>query len=189
MSSRRFLKGLFFVGQVVALLVASLNVHAAPPAGGDDSNPGPITQPVAPAIGPQAPRPIPPVVTDVYFTPQDENTSTTVIFLYNTTAVAATVPIKTYYTNGALTIDTSVVVPANGLVRICSDTVSTVSASWAGAILINFTTFSAYGKISLPAGVNVEGYVAWNGTGGTYDPLVPTYVLPLNFTTGDRRKI
>jgi hypothetical protein len=35
--------------------------------------------------------------TTVYFTPQDENTSTTVLFLYNTNAVTSTVHLNTYF--------------------------------------------------------------------------------------------
>ena len=53
----------------------------------------------------------------VYFTPQDENTSTTVIFLYNTGDTDATVGLQTFELNGTLYIDTSILVPADGLVR------------------------------------------------------------------------
>lgn len=120
--------------------------------------------------------------TTVYFTPQDENTSTTVLFLYNTNATTATVPLQTYYINGSLTISTSVAVPPLGLVRICADTVSTVSASWANYVLINFTTFSAYAKMTVPSGVKAEGYVAWDPT-GIYDPLTVSQTLPLRFST------
>lgn len=120
--------------------------------------------------------------TTVYFTPQDENTSTSVLFLYNTNATTATVPIQTYYINGSLTISTSVAVPPLGLVRICADSVSTISASWANYVLINFTTFSAYAKMTVPSGVKAEGYVAWNPT-GIYDPLTVSQTLPLRFST------
>ena len=108
------------------------------------------------------------------------------IFLVNTNNVAVTVPLQTFYTNGTLTISTTIPIPANGMVRICSDTVSTISASWAGAILINFTTFSAYGKIGLPPGVTIDGYVVWNPS-GTYDPLTSLQTLPLRFSTSDGR--
>lgn len=77
-------------------------------------------------------------------------------------------------------------VPAHGTVRICSDTVSTVSASWASYVLINFTTFSAHARIGLPPGVFVEGYVVWNPT-GIYDPLTSLQTLPLRFMTSDGR--
>jgi hypothetical protein len=118
----------------------------------------------------------------VYFTPQDENTSTTVLFLYNTNAVTSTVGLQTFYVNGSLTISTTVAVPPLGLVRICADSVSTVSASWANSVLVNFTTFSAYAKMTVPAGVKAEGYVAWDST-GVYDPLVVSQTLPLRFST------
>lgn len=120
--------------------------------------------------------------TTVYFTPQDENTSTTVLFLYNTNATTSTVGLQTFYVNGSLTISTTIAVPPLGLVRICADSVSTVSASWANAILVNFTTFSAYARMTVPGGVKAEGYVAWNPT-GIYDPLVVSQTLPLRFST------
>lgn len=120
--------------------------------------------------------------TTVYFTPQDENTSTTILFLYNTNATTSTVGLQTFYINGSLTISTSVAVPPLGLVRISADTVSTVSASWSNYVLINFTTFSAYAKMSVPAGVKAEGFVAWDPT-GIYDPLVVSQTLPLRFST------
>lgn len=120
--------------------------------------------------------------TTVYFTPQDENTSTTVLFLYNTNAATATVGLQTFYINGSLTISTSVAIPPLGLVRICADTVSTVSASWANYVLINFTTFSAYAKMTVPQGVKADGFVAWNST-GIYDPLTISQTLPLRFST------
>jgi hypothetical protein len=119
--------------------------------------------------------------TAVYFTPQDENTSATVLFLYNTNDITKTVGLQTFYTNGSLTLDTTVLVPANGMVRICSDTVSTVSASWADYVLVNFTTFSAWAKLTLPKGVKAEGYVVYNPS-GVYDPLTEAQMLPLRFS-------
>ena len=121
--------------------------------------------------------------TPVYFTPQDENTSTTVLFLYNTNSVDKTVALQSFYLDGSKTIDTTILVPANGLVRICSDSVSTVSASWQNFILVNFTTFSAYAKLILPKGVKVEGYIAYDPS-GVYDPLASTPMLPLRFSVG-----
>ena len=122
-------------------------------------------------------------VSTLYFTPQDENTSTTVLFLYNTTSTDANVSLQSYYTNGSLTINTTIAVPAMGMVRICSDAVTTVAASWASTVLINFTTFSAYAKLTLPAGVKVDGYIAWDTT-GAYDPLTSLQTLPLRFVSG-----
>lgn len=118
----------------------------------------------------------------VYFTPQDENTSTTVLFFYNTGATNQTVGLQTFTVAGGTYINTSVNVPAHGLVRICADSVSTIAASWSGAILVNFTTSSAYAKMTLPAGVKAEGFVVWNNA-GTYDPLQVAPTLPLRFST------
>jgi hypothetical protein len=116
----------------------------------------------------------------LYFTPQDENTSATVLFLYNTSDAAKTVGLQTFQLNGSKHIDTSISVPAHGLVRICSDTVSTVSATWGDVVLVNFTTYSTYAKLTLPAGVKAEGYVVWNDS-SVYDPLQVANTLELGF--------
>ena len=118
----------------------------------------------------------------VYFAPQDENTSTTVLFLYNTGTTTATVGLQTYEPDGLEYINTTVAVPPAGLVRICADEVSTVSWTWQDVVLINFTTASAYAKMTLPAGVKAEGYVVWNNA-TTYDPLQVAPTLPLRFST------
>lgn len=118
----------------------------------------------------------------VYFTPQDENTSTTVIFLYNTRRATATVGIQTFELDGALYIDTAVDVPGHGLVRICGDEVSTVSWTWQDVVLINFTTASTYGKLELPDRVKAEAYVVWNG-GAQYDPLQVVPTLSIRFSS------
>ena len=117
----------------------------------------------------------------VYFAPQDEDTSTTVLFLYNTGDASATVGLQTFRTNGSIYVDTTINVPAHYLVRICADTVDTASSSWQDAILVNFRTSSAYGKLTLPPGVKADGYVVWNN-GTTYDPLQIAPTLPLRFT-------
>jgi len=110
-------------------------------------------------------------VTTVYFTPQDEETSTTVLFLYNTSDHDATVGLQTFQLDGSLYIDASIEVPAHHLVRICADRVNSFSSTWWNVAFINFKTFSTYAKMTLPAGVKVDGYVVWNG-GSTYDPVV-----------------
>jgi hypothetical protein len=120
--------------------------------------------------------------TSVYFTPQDENTSTTVIFLYNTTAVTATVGLQTFRLDGTGYISTSFSIPADHLVRIAADPVSTVSSSWTDVIIASFTTNSTYGLLTLPDGIKADGYVAWNGS-LTFDPLDAVPTLPLRFST------
>src|SRR5947209_6092692 len=52
---------------------------------------------------------------DVYFTPQDENTSTTILFLYNTTKTDRRARIRTWTTDGTANIDTTIQVPARHL--------------------------------------------------------------------------
>ena len=119
--------------------------------------------------------------TPVYFTPQDENTSATVLFVYNTNKVDKIIGLQTFDLAGAIYIDTTMTVPAFHLIRICTDTVSTISATWADYILANFTTFSTYAKLTLPNGVKADGYVVYNPS-GTYDPLTEAQMLPLRFS-------
>jgi len=121
--------------------------------------------------------------TIVWFTPQDEDTSTTVIFLYNTGDVTGTATIETFYLDGIPELTADVAVPAHGLVRICADEVSTLSSSWQDAVWINFRTGSTYGRLTLPAGVRAEAYVVWNN-GTTYDPLQIAPTLPIRFSVG-----
>lgn len=151
---------------------------------GDDSNPVGAPEIIIPDRyrSVEAAGASPAAAATVYFTPQDENTSTTVLFLYNTSTVTATVGIETFTVSGSSYISTTVVVPPGNLVRICADTVSTISSSWTDAVLINFTTNSTYARMTLPEGVKAEGYVAWNGA-NPYDPLEVVPTLPLRFST------
>jgi hypothetical protein len=118
----------------------------------------------------------------VYFTPQDENTSTTVLFLYNTGTTAATVALKTFNINGGLTISTPIGLPARTMVRIAGDEPVTIAPSWEDAVWIDFRTDSTYAMVTLPAGVKAEGFVVWNNS-TIYDPLQAAPVLPLRFSS------
>lgn len=120
--------------------------------------------------------------TVVYFVPQDENTSTTILFFYNTTGDALNVDITTYQMNGVEYLSTTIPIPAHGMVRVCGDDVVTSSETWQDVVLVNFTTFSAYGELIIPDGVEVDGYIAWNG-GYFYDPLQSVPTLPLRLST------
>lgn len=117
----------------------------------------------------------------LYFTPQDENTSATVLFFYNRGAADAVVQLKTFDIDGSLYIDTTINVPAKELVRVCSDTVSTISGTWQSPVYLNFTTTSTYARIRFPRTVRIEGYVVWNDA-TTYDPLQVAPTLNLRFT-------
>lgn len=128
-TSYQSFKILFIAGNVMALILTTVSAGTTDGTGGTDSNPSAVPQGYVPEIyRPTAafanaqpetaqpnrhrhPAPVPGPV-DVFFTPQDENTSTTVIFLYNTSSVDATVPIQTFALNGSQTLSTSVPVPA-----------------------------------------------------------------------------
>ena len=87
--------------------------------------------------------------------------------------------IQAWDADGSEYIDTNVAVPANGMVRICSDA---TTATWADVVLVNFRVYSAYARMLLPTGVKAEAYVAWQGT-GDYDPEVAVPVMPIRFST------
>ena len=184
-TSPRSSASLAAIRALIACVAAILAMSVAPAAAADDSSPDARPEVVFPKgiqAGDPADLPIPGERQIVYFNPQDENTSVTVMFFTNTTNRDRSVRITTYRLNGSVFIDTTINVPARELVRIAADPVSTISASWQDTILVNFTTFSTYGRVILPRGVFVEGYVAWNG-GATYDPLDVVPTLPLRFWT------
>jgi hypothetical protein len=118
----------------------------------------------------------------VYFTPQDEDTSCTVLILHNTGDAPANVGLQTFALDGTARVNTTIDVPAHNLVRVCTDPVSTSAPSWATTLLINFMTYSVYGKLTLPAGVKVDGYVVWNFD-ATYDPTQEALTLGLRFSS------
>jgi hypothetical protein len=68
------------------------------------------------------------------------------------------------------------------LVRICADTVSTISSTWQDVVLVNMTTASTYGKLTLPSYVKAEAYIAWD-TSGVFDPLESVPTLSIRFSS------
>lgn len=197
---------LFIIGVLPILAFPTLLVPGAYSSNGDDGSPGVPTAAVEGTTAQQAaiyddsnPSPTPEVdipaafqpdgtvvrsdVTTVYFTPMDENESTSVFFFFNTKATTQTVGIETFELDGSVFIDTTLAIPPNGLVRMAADpTDGEGSATWEQVALVNFTTFSTYGRLSLPAGVMATGYIAWNG-GSTYFPRTPVHVLDMRFST------
>ena len=117
--------------------------------------------------------------TPVYFVPQDQNNSCTVIFLYNTSDTNGTVRIQSWETDGTEEIDTTVSVPAHHMVRVCSDSVVSL---WPDAVLVNFRSSSAYARMLLPEGVKADAFVAWNGS-NPYSPEDALPTLHIRFST------
>lgn len=117
----------------------------------------------------------------LYFAPQDEDRSTTVMAFYNTSSVTGTVRIETFNLTGGSVISTSFQVPPGHLVRAAADTVEPVG-TWDETLLVNFRTFSTYGRLTMSKGIKADGYIAWNG-GTQYDPMEAVPVLPLRFSS------
>lgn len=109
----------------------------------------------------------------LWFTPEDGNYSSTVLFLYNTADAAATVSVKGYSSTGGLMLSSTLSIPARNLVRICSDSVAAVvpplPPSWSSTVLWNFTDSATYASLSMPPTVHIQGYVAWTDA-GSFDP-------------------
>ena len=161
-------------------LPAVLAVRAQQDPGSSDSNPAGEPEVVIPER--YAVRDVAAAedATTLYFTPQDENTSTTVLFLYNTGTMTQTTTIETFRLDGTPYLEADINVPAGHLVRIAGDAVDPIG-TWTDVVLVNFTTSSTYGRLTMPEGVKATGYVAWNGN-GPYDPLVAVPVLDLRFS-------
>ena len=124
----------------------------------------------------------------VYFTPMDENTSATVLFVYNTNDKSNVFNLTTFRLDGTIHITQNISVPPHGMVRICSDTVDTIAASWQDVLLLNFTTQSAYGALTLPKKFHATGYIVWNGD-SVYDPLdTAAPIFNLTFTSEKPRR-
>lgn len=116
---------------------------------------------------------------NLYFVPSDHDASITCLFLMNTTVTAQDVFIQGYTLTGALNLAQTINVPAKATVRACSDPLAGVPPpSWASVVVINFTDFSNYARLVLPAGVHIDGFIA---TGPAFDPNAPGKMLKLRF--------
>ncbi|MFW6096472.1 MAG: hypothetical protein ACOC9Z_00260 [Chloroflexota bacterium] len=121
----------------------------------------------------------------VYFSPQDSNSTNTVIFLYNTSQTVANVDIEGFGFAGESTVSQTVGVPAEGALRISADTLvisPEPPPSWLDNVAyVNFADNTAYATLQLPAGVRAEGWVVWNGM-ETFDPRADVERVPLRFS-------
>lgn len=124
-------------------------------------------------------------VSTVYFSPQDSNSTNTVLFLYNTSQAVANVDIQGFGFAGESTLSQTVGVPAEGALRISADTLvisPEPPPSWLDNVAyVNFADNTAYATLQLPAGVRAEGWVVWNGM-ETFDPRADVERVPLRFS-------
>jgi hypothetical protein len=151
-------------------------VHAD--TGSDESPPTQtIDDPTAPAAVTAGPT------TLVYFAPSDNDANATVVVLYNTTAVTQTVVVKGYVAGGAAAT-WNINVGPNGVVHVVSDSVAaSPPPSWANSVVTNFTDFTTYATLNVPAGVRVDGYILFNPGTGTVDPCADQGAIPLHFSS------
>jgi hypothetical protein len=100
--------------------------------------------------------------------------------------VAHTVALRGYRYNGVLGYSLNINVAATSFVCLISDAVAAAPPpSWAtpAPIITNFTDFTYFASLSLPAGVKVEGYTLFNPGTGVVDPRLDQGALPLRFST------
>jgi hypothetical protein len=138
---------------------------------------------------PQSPGALPtpiPGDTLVYFVPTDNDATATVLYLYNTSSITSTVPLRGFSYNGTLVYSLNIVIKPTSFLRLTSDSVaSSPPPSWAtpAPVITNFTDFTYYASLSLPKGVKVEGYTLYNPGTGVVDPRANQGAVPLRFST------
>jgi hypothetical protein len=122
----------------------------------------------------------------VYFVPSDNDSTATVISLFNTTAFVQTVKLRGFDEPG-LVYAQDVAVPPHALIRLISDSVAaSPPPSWSGSnvVVTNFTDFTKWVAMIVPLGIGYDGYTLFNaGTGGTIDPRLDQGAIPLRFST------
>jgi hypothetical protein len=150
---------------------------------------GDETMPAALNAGPQSPGALPtpiPGETQVYFVPTDNDASATVLYLYNTDTVTHTVALRGFSYNGVLVYSLNITVKPTSFLRLASDSIAAAPPpSWAtpAPIITNFTDFTYYASLSLPKGVEVDGYTVFNPGTGVVDPRTDQGAIPLEFSS------
>jgi hypothetical protein len=120
--------------------------------------------------------------TVLYFVPSDHDQSTTCLFLMNGSTVAQTVMLDGYDSTGLLSNHWNVPIPAASAVRACSDALAaSPPPSWATMTVVNFADSTAYVRATLPARVQIDGFIANTGT-ATYDPNASSNTIELRFS-------
>jgi hypothetical protein len=122
----------------------------------------------------------------VYFSPQDNDGTTTVSMLYNTSEVTITVNLKSFHADNTLVYNSNITVGPGGLIHLISDSlVASPPTSWGGSnsLLFNFGDSTTYVVLSIPAGVRLDGYSVFNPGTGTIDPRTDQGGVPLRFST------
>ncbi len=141
---------------------------------------------------PQSPGALPtpiPGETLVYFVPTDNDATATVLYLYNKDTVNHIVALRGFSYNGVLVYSLNINVSATSILRLGSDSVvSAPPPSWAtpAPIITNFTDFTYFASLSLPPGVEVEGYTLFNPGTGVENPRSDQGAIPLHFSPDPR---
>jgi hypothetical protein len=121
-----------------------------------------------------------------YFIPTDNDASATVLYLYNTSTVTQTVPLRGFSYNGVVVYSLNISIKPTSFLRLSSDSIAAAPPpSWAtpAPIITNFTDFTYFASVDLPSGVKVEGYTLFNPGTGVVDPRADQGSVRLRFST------
>jgi hypothetical protein len=149
----------------------------------DEAGPAPLS--LSPGSPDVLPTPVP-GSTLLYFVPTDNDATATVLFLYNTSSVTQTVPLRGFSYNGVLVYSLNISIKPTSFLRLASDSIASAPPpSWAtpAPIITNFTDFTYFASLDLPKGVKVEGYTLFNPGTGVVDPRKDQGANPLRFST------
>ncbi len=113
----------------------------------------------------------------VYFVPIDiDGTVTTTVFLVNTNNSSAQIGVAAWYWDGDVhTPPQTVTLAARGMMTLHSNPAYVYNG------MVWDLPGAASARLMLPAGVIVDGFIAWNGD-DPYHPEVPCLKVPLRFT-------
>lgn len=110
----------------------------------------------------------------------DTKTTTSVMTLINSNDRTVTFDIVLPLVDGNVGV-IEIRLNAFGVLRFATDPVSSFESHWRIVNTIDIGSKAVLASAALPAGVKIDGYVAWGSTEKEYDPALPNPVLPIRF--------
>jgi hypothetical protein len=178
---------LVFAVGLVAALALGIRTPASASGGSDegpDARPG-VTLPPGYQLSAGSLLAVSGPSSTVYFNPQDSDDTNTVLFIYNTSATAGAVDFTGFSNSGSTTLNQSLAIPANSMIRISADALTASPApptSWADTVIVNFTDTTYYARMTLSAGLKADGWVSWTN-GSVFNPRASVSTVPLRFVS------
>jgi hypothetical protein len=178
---------LVFAVGLVAALALGIRTPASASGGSDkgpDARPG-VTLPPGYQLSAGSLLAVSGPSSTVYFNPQDSDDTNTVLFIYNTSATAGAVDFTGFSNSGSTTLNQSLAIPANSMIRISADALTASPApptSWADTVIVNFTDTTYYARMTLSAGLKADGWVSWTNS-SVFNPRASVSTVPLRFVS------